>query len=168
MASVLIGSDGLEYEDLTAKLCGEPRKSTRNRSVEAYRSAGCTEEAVRAWYQAYDSWIGEEGCPHVEGVTIAPESYRLKNDAHAFANGAAYDAAKSHGGVWGPANALARGFLKPTLADELARLAKSAGSNLPIVRCADLASAAGPGRTGLAGAVQAPPDPLHPAPEPKV
>lgn len=54
------GSDGLEYEDLTARLLGEPAKTLRNGNIRAYRRYPhrYCEDAIRAYYEAFDEVSG--------------------------------------------------------------------------------------------------------------
>lgn len=51
----LIASDGLEYGDLAARLLDRPLDSIRNGNVRSYRRAGYGEQAVKAYYVAFDS-----------------------------------------------------------------------------------------------------------------
>jgi len=50
----LIASDGYEYTDLTQRLLGQPRQNARNGNVRSYRQSKYGEEAIRAYYEAFD------------------------------------------------------------------------------------------------------------------
>lgn len=49
-----VAEDGLVYEDLAARILGEPDKSWRNAQVLKHRAKGTPEEVVREWITRYD------------------------------------------------------------------------------------------------------------------
>lgn len=55
------GSDGLDYEDLAARLLGEPAKTTRNQTLRSTHSR-LFKEAFRETYDHYE----EQGHPPLE------------------------------------------------------------------------------------------------------
>lgn len=75
----LIGQDGLEYKDLAAYLQGQPAGTTRNGNVIHYRAYGYREDAVRAYWEAFDDGDGarllgpspEFGERHGRGIAAA-------------------------------------------------------------------------------------------------
>jgi hypothetical protein len=82
----LIASDGLEYEDLTQRLLGRPKDSSRNDQLRAYRQAAdmFTPGEILAWQKAYDE---AANCPvpnfhicHRYGLAAMHE-YRRNTDA---------------------------------------------------------------------------------------
>jgi len=48
------GTDGLDYEDLTAKLLGQPLKTPRNERIQALE--GHSERFRREYLSIYDDW----------------------------------------------------------------------------------------------------------------
>lgn len=48
------GSDGLDYENLTERLVGNPLPTYRNNSLRAKHTSRAPKEEVRVWVQAYD------------------------------------------------------------------------------------------------------------------
>lgn len=48
------GSDGLDYENLTERLVGNPLPTYRNNSLRAKHTSRTPKEEVRVWVQAYD------------------------------------------------------------------------------------------------------------------
>ena len=49
------GTDGLDYEDLTARLAGEPAKTRRNDNIRRYRaSPGWTEPEIQRYIEGFD------------------------------------------------------------------------------------------------------------------
>ena len=50
----LIASDGLEYEDIAARLHGKPTENARNRAIRLYRSFGYCEAGIGAWWETFD------------------------------------------------------------------------------------------------------------------
>lgn len=61
-----IGSDGLEYEDLAARIEGRPAECWRNSHILAARSEKQNEARVRAWIDAYDGTEGIEARRHAK------------------------------------------------------------------------------------------------------
>lgn len=49
-----IAEDGLEYEDLAAKILDQPLDSWRNVEILTRRAQGRPEVAIRRWIKAYD------------------------------------------------------------------------------------------------------------------
>lgn len=49
-----IAQDGLEYEDLAAKILGNPIDSWRNAEILTRRASGHDEASIRRWIKAYD------------------------------------------------------------------------------------------------------------------
>jgi hypothetical protein len=45
---------GLAYEDLGEYILGRPKENTRNGNIRSYRRATYGEEAIRAYWQAFD------------------------------------------------------------------------------------------------------------------
>lgn len=59
----MIGSDGLEYADLAARVRGEPKDNMRNNNILAYRrNPRYTEEQVRLYIEGFNE-ICPDGCP---------------------------------------------------------------------------------------------------------
>ena len=49
-----VAQDGLEYEDLAAKILGNPIDSWRNAEILTRRAQGHSEASIRRWIEAYD------------------------------------------------------------------------------------------------------------------
>lgn len=49
-----VAQDGLEYEDLAAKILGNPIDSWRNAEILTRRASGHDEASIRRWIKAYD------------------------------------------------------------------------------------------------------------------
>lgn len=49
------GSDGLDYEDLTQRLLGNPLPTYRNNAVRLFWARQTPKDEVRAWVKAYDA-----------------------------------------------------------------------------------------------------------------
>lgn len=52
---MLIGSDGLEYENLTARLLGKPADTFRNRQIGIAQRSGYDAAQIRAFIATYDA-----------------------------------------------------------------------------------------------------------------
>jgi hypothetical protein len=48
------GSDGLDYENLTERLVGNPLPTYRNNALRAKHTSRAPKDEVRVWVQAYD------------------------------------------------------------------------------------------------------------------
>jgi len=57
----LIAADGYEYEDLKARLLGEPLENVRNRAIRNIRALGRPEKFTRAWIEEYDARTDLDG-----------------------------------------------------------------------------------------------------------
>jgi hypothetical protein len=51
----LIASDGYEYEDLKARLLGQPKDCPRNKIISFHHRQGKSEGFVQAWIKGYDA-----------------------------------------------------------------------------------------------------------------
>jgi hypothetical protein len=61
------GTDGLDYEDLTARLLDQPAQTRRNSRLQRLKAANHTQEFLREYLRIYDSWVvGEKTDPGTE------------------------------------------------------------------------------------------------------
>lgn len=55
------GSDGLDYEDLTQRLLGNPASTKRNIWIERLQAQGRSKAFIKAWIEAYEGFDGRTG-----------------------------------------------------------------------------------------------------------
>ena len=145
------GSDGYEYEDLTARLVGRQANTVWNRDLRACHDGPCPEDEARAYTETYDN---EYRC-------LAP------CHGHTAAHNTALEAAR------GAAKRVRREYISRVreaihtdltarlyAALDHAALAVLTGANPAFTH----APAAGPAGAGGAHPGQAPAHPVHPAP----
>ncbi len=60
--TMIRGSDGLDYKDLTARLLGEPLPTYRNNAIQGYRARRRPEDEVKVFIKEYDRAY-EAHCP---------------------------------------------------------------------------------------------------------
>jgi hypothetical protein len=60
-ATLIRGSDGLDYENLTERLLGNPAKTHRNAWLQRFRREGRSEAFISAWTEAYEGFEGRVG-----------------------------------------------------------------------------------------------------------
>lgn len=147
------GSDGYEYEDLTARLVGRRANTVWNRDLRACHDGPCPEDEVRAYTETYDN---EYRC-------LAP------CHGHTAAHNTALEAARS------AAKRVRREYISRIRNAVHASLAKSYADSVDRALYRVLTSesaapapsyspAAGPAGAGGAHPGQAPTHPVHPAP----
>lgn len=145
------GSDGYEYEDLTARLVGRRANTVWNQDLRACHAGPCPEDEARAYAETYDS---EYRCP-------APWH------GHTAAHNTALEAARS------AAKRVRREYISRTRDAVRASLAKSYADSVDRALYRALtgdalapsyAPAAGSAGAGGAHPGQAPTHPVHPAP----
>ena len=156
------GSDGYEYEDLTARLVGRRASSVWNRDLRACHAGPCPEDEVRAYTEAYDS---EYRClAPCHGHTAA------HNTALEAARGAAEHVRQEY--LYSIRDAVRARLAEHlyTVRDHAAFFALT-GANptasdyaVPGAPAFTHAPAAGPAGAGGAHPGQAPAHPVHPAP----
>lgn len=140
------GSDGYEYEDLTARLVGRQASTVWNRDLRACHDGPCPEDEARAYTETYDN---EYRC-------LAP------CHGHTAAHNTALEAAR------GAAKRVRREYLSRVRDAARASLAAYpyTASDYAVLDALALthAPAAGPAGAGGAHPGQAPAHPVHPAP----
>ena len=148
------GSDGYEYEDLTARLVGRQASTVWNRDLRACHDGPCPEDEARAYTETYDN---EYRC-------LAP------CHGHTAAHNTALEAAR------GAAKHVRREYLSRIraylyTARDAAVFAALTGANPTGIIVDELGApapsyspAAGPAGAGGAHPGQAPAHPVHPAP----
>ena len=130
------GSDGYEYEDLTARLVGRQASTVWNRDLRACHDGPCPEDEARAYTEAYDN---EYRC-------LAP------CHGHTAAHNTALDAAR------GAAKRARREYFSRVRAYLYTATATATAPAFTY------APAAGPAGAGGAHPGQAPAHPVHPTP----
>jgi hypothetical protein len=80
-------SDGLDYEDLTQRLLGEPAKTVRNAHVQRLREDGRSKAFTKAWIEAYDGFkpsTDPQGAfgPYGNTVLAAQDEFSRRAQAH--------------------------------------------------------------------------------------
>ena len=140
------GSDGYEYEDLTARLVGRQADTAWNRDLRACHAGPCPEDEARAYTETYDN---EYRC-------LAP--YHGHTAAHNTALEAARGAAKHVRREW---RSRVRDAAHACLTEYLYRARAHAVLD---AFAPSYSPAAGPAGAGGAHPGQAPAHPVHPAP----
>lgn len=76
------GSDGLDYENLTEKLLGNPAKTYRNRCVLTQRANGFPKDEQEVWSDAYDAEFALQiASPFNAGTTFTLADHRACTEA---------------------------------------------------------------------------------------
>lgn len=77
-SKTLIASDGLEYENITQRLLGNPLKNSRNGSILEIRH-GYPENEVQAFITAYDKARGGHAVKYDAGWRAVDKARRASN-----------------------------------------------------------------------------------------
>jgi hypothetical protein len=134
---------GLEYEDLAARILGQPKDSDRNRLLKYLHEGGFQKEGIAAFWRAYDACIWVSDPQSTTTITGKPAYYKDKSSAGFKAAEKACAPAKFE--------SASRRALAQSLADIADRI------------IFDAISGAGSGepRSSPANTVPPPPDPIH-------